>query len=86
MERYGLPGVEDRTATVAFNHPERSPVQVAAALADAGVAVAAGHFYAHDLVFDELGLASRGGAVRASAVHYTDDGDVDALLKGLAAI
>jgi len=86
MERYGLPGVEDRTATVAFNHPDRSPVQVAAALADAGVAVAAGHFYAHDLVFDELGLASRGGAVRASAVHYTDDGDVDALLSGLAAI
>ena len=57
---------------------------MAAALADAGVAVAAGHFYAHDLVYQELGLAQRGGAVRASAVHYSDDGDVQALLDALA--
>jgi cysteine desulfurase family protein (TIGR01976 family) len=84
MERYGLPGVDERTATVAFNHPERSATDVAAALADAGVAVAAGHFYAHDLVYQELGLAQRGGAVRASAVHYSDDGDVQALLDALA--
>ena len=86
LERYGLPGVEERTATVAFNHPERAPGEVAAALADAGVAVAAGHFYAHDLVMRELGLAERGGAVRASAVHYTDAGDVDALLGARATI
>ena len=86
MERYGLPGVEDRTATVAFNHPERPPAAVAAALADAGVAVAAGHFYAHDLVFHELGLATRGGAVRVSAVHYTDGADVQALLDALAGV
>jgi cysteine desulfurase family protein (TIGR01976 family) len=84
VERYGLPGVDDRTATVAFNHPERQATEVAAALADAGVAVAAGHFYAYDLVFQELGLAARGGAVRASAVHYSDDGDVGALLDALA--
>ncbi|MBW6456759.1 MAG: cysteine desulfurase-like protein [Trueperaceae bacterium] len=83
-ERYGLPGVEERTATVAFNHPERPPGVVAAALADAGVAVAAGHFYAFDLVMRELGLVERGGAVRASAVHYTDAADVDALLEALA--
>jgi cysteine desulfurase family protein (TIGR01976 family) len=84
MERYGLPGVDDRTSTVAFNHPELSAPDVAAALADAGVAVAAGHFYAHDLVIEELGLARRGGAVRASAVHYSDDHDVQALLDALA--
>jgi cysteine desulfurase family protein (TIGR01976 family) len=83
-ERYGLPGVDDRTATVAFNHPERSAPDVAAALADADVAVASGHFYAHDLVIQELGLAHRGGAVRASAVHYTDEGDVQAMLDALA--
>jgi len=86
FERYGLPGVEDRTATVAFNHPERAPGEVVRALADAGVAVAAGHFYAYDLVMRELGLADRGGAVRASAVHYTDESDVDALLEALARI
>lgn len=86
MERYGLPGVEDRTATVAFNHPDRSPGEFAAALGDAGVAVAAGHFYAHDLVFVELGLAARGGALRASVVHYNDDGDVRALLDAAARV
>ncbi|MDA0700521.1 MAG: cysteine desulfurase-like protein [bacterium] len=84
MERYGLPGAEGRTATVAFNHPERSASDVAAALAEGGVAVAAGHFYAHDLIMHELGLGPRGGALRASAVHYTDEGDVQALLDALA--
>ena len=85
-DRYGLPGVEGRTATVAFNHPQRDPADVARALADAGVAVASGHAYAHDLVFRELGLEARGGVVRASAVHYTDASDVDALLQAFAAL
>ncbi len=84
VERYGLPGVDDRTATVAFNHPERSASSMAVALADADIAVAAGHFYAHDLVHRELGLAERGGAVRVSAVHYNDEGDVATLLDALA--
>lgn len=84
VDRYGLPGAEGRTATVAFNHPERPAAEVATALADAGVAVAAGHFYAHELVYRELALAERGGAVRASALHYTDVADVDALLAALA--
>lgn len=83
-DRYGLPAAEGRTATVAFNHPELRPDAVASALADGGVAVAAGHFYAHDLVVHELGLGARGGAVRASALHYTDASDVDALLAALA--
>jgi cysteine desulfurase family protein (TIGR01976 family) len=85
-DRYGLPGVEGRTATVAFNHPQRAPADVARALADAGIAVAAGHYYAHDLMHQELGLEARGGAVRASAVHYTDASDVDALLSAFAAL
>lgn len=83
-DRYGLPGVEGRTATVAFNHPQRDPADVARALADAGVAVAAGHSYAYDLMYRELGLEARGGSVRASAVHYTDVSDVDALLAAYA--
>lgn len=83
-DRYGLPGAEGRTATLAFNHPTLAAADVATALAEAGVAVASGHFYAHDLVFDELGLAGRGGAVRASAVQYTDANDVDALLAAFA--
>jgi cysteine desulfurase family protein (TIGR01976 family) len=86
VDRYGVPGVEGRTATVAFNHPQRDPADVARALADAGIAVASGHAYAHDLVYRELGLEARGGAVRASAVHYTDASDVDALLAAFATL
>ena len=79
-ELYGPPGVEGRTATVAFNHPERPPEAMAEAFAAQGIAVASGHAYAYDLVMHGLGLGERGGAVRASALHYTDDGDVDRLL------
>ncbi len=85
-DRYGLPGVEGRTATVAFNHPQRDPADVASALADAGVAVAAGHYYAHDLMYRELGLEARGGAVRASALHYSDASDIDTLLAAFATL
>lgn len=85
-DRYGLPDTAGRTATVAFNVAERPAGEVAAALGDAGVAVAAGHFYAHDLVMHELGLSARGGAVRASLLHYNDVSDVDALLGALARI
>jgi cysteine desulfurase family protein (TIGR01976 family) len=83
MVRYGLRGVRHRTATVAFNHPELPPAAVATALAASGVAVASGHYYAHGLMMDELGLADRGGAVRVSALHYSDDGDLDAFEAAL---
>ena len=80
---YGVADVEGRTATVAFNHPDLSAQKVAEHLGEAGVAVAAGHYYAHHLMFEELGLAERGGAVRASALHYTSAGDIDALCDAL---
>jgi cysteine desulfurase family protein (TIGR01976 family) len=86
MERYGLPGVAGRTATVSFNHPELPARAVAAHLGAGGVAVAAGHYYAYDLMLKELGLAPRGGAVRASALHYNNDADIDALLARLATL
>jgi selenocysteine lyase/cysteine desulfurase len=84
MQRYGLPGVEGRTATVAFNHPDLSARAVAEHLGSAGIAVAAGHYYAYDLIMRDLGLAPRGGAVRASALHYNDASDIAALLDALA--
>jgi cysteine desulfurase family protein (TIGR01976 family) len=83
-ERYGLPGACGRTSTVAFNMPGRRAHEVAEHVARHGVAVAAGHAYAYDLAMTHLGLAGRGGAVRASAVHYSDHADVAALLAALA--
>jgi cysteine desulfurase family protein (TIGR01976 family) len=84
--RYGLPGSEGRTATVAFTMPGRDAPRVANELARSGVAVAAGHSYAHDLAMVHLGLAATRGAVRASLVHYSDASDVAALLGALEGI
>jgi cysteine desulfurase family protein (TIGR01976 family) len=81
--RYGLPGPDGRTATVAFTMPGRAPLEVAEALGARGVAVAAGHAYAETLAVRHLGLAD--GAVRASLLHYSDAADVAALLDGVAA-
>src|SRR6056297_1534354 len=68
--RYGLRGVEGRTATVAFTLPDRSPQSVAEHLGRHRIAVAAGHAYAQHLASRHLGLAD--GAVRASLLHYSD--------------
>ena len=80
--RYGRPGVEGRTATVAFTMPGRSPLEIADAVGARGVAVAAGHAYAETLAREHLGLTD--GAVRASLLHYSAVSDVDALLEALA--
>lgn len=85
-ERYGLRGPDGRTGTVSFNLPGLRAPELAAALAGRGVAVAAGHFYARDLMYGELGLEGRGGAVRASVLHYNSEEEIDRLLAELAEI
>ncbi len=69
-----------RTPTVAFLKQDEKPQQTAARLADKGVAVWAGHYYAIELM-TVLGLPD--GAVRAGVVGYTSDDDVDRLLEHL---
>ncbi len=71
---------ERRTPTVAFLKRGETPQQTAARLAERGVAVWAGHYYAIELMA-RLGLPD--GAVRAGVVGYTDDDDVDRLLEAL---
>ncbi len=80
---YGLFGVEGRTATVAFNLPGRSAPDVAKALAAADVAVASGHYYAYELMMKRLALQKAGGAVRASALHYTSFEELERILDAL---
>lgn len=71
-----------RCPTVAFVPERQEPLAVATALAERGVAVGAGHFYAwHTL--EALGVDPRRGAVRASMVHYTSSDDVDRLIGAL---
>jgi cysteine desulfurase family protein (TIGR01976 family) len=81
---YGLPTMEGRVATFAFNVDGMSPESVATRLGDAGYAVWHGDYYAVE-VMKRLGL-SDGGAVRAGIVHYNTAEEVDGLLAAIAAL
>jgi cysteine desulfurase family protein (TIGR01976 family) len=87
----GLDGVTvygqaaNRTATVYFNVPGRTPDEVAEQLAARHVNVWNGHNYAWE-VTAALGIRDSGGAVRAGGVHYTNTDDVDRLVAGVREI
>ncbi len=69
-----------RTPTVAFVVEGEKPAATAARLAEVGVCVWAGHYYAIELM---QALGRPDGAVRAGVVGYTNDDDVDRLLAAL---
>jgi cysteine desulfurase family protein (TIGR01976 family) len=83
VELYGLRTVEDRTPTFCFNLHGRPPREVAARLGERGIHVWDGDYYALEPM-RALGLAERGGAVRAGFLHYTSEEEVDRLLAALA--
>jgi cysteine desulfurase family protein (TIGR01976 family) len=76
---YGLPTMEGRVATFAFNVEDMSAREAATRLGDAGFAVWHGDYYAVE-VMKRLGLEAGGGAVRAGIVHYNTADEVDGLL------
>jgi cysteine desulfurase family protein (TIGR01976 family) len=80
---YGLPTMEGRVATFAFNVDGVPTREAATKLGDAGFAVWQGNYYAVE-VMKRLGLEDSGGAVRAGIVHYNTADEVDGLLAGLA--
>jgi cysteine desulfurase family protein (TIGR01976 family) len=81
---YGLPTMEERVATFAFNVDGVPTADAAARLGDAGYAVWRGNYYAVE-VMKRLGLENE-GAVRAGIVHYNTAEEVDGLLAALAAL
>jgi cysteine desulfurase family protein (TIGR01976 family) len=83
VELYGIGGVEGRTPTFCFRVEGESPRQTAERLGGAGIYVWDGDYYALEPI-RALGLAERGGAVRAGFLHYTTDTEVDRLLAALA--
>jgi cysteine desulfurase family protein (TIGR01976 family) len=83
IELYGLPTMEGRVPTFAFNVPGYSPDEVARHLGDRGLFVWHGDYYAIE-VMKRLGLAD--GAVRVGIVHYNTADEVDRLLAGLRAL
>jgi cysteine desulfurase family protein (TIGR01976 family) len=73
---------EGRAPTTIFNVGDRSPAEVAVALAERRIAVWSGDNYACELV-DALGLRARGGCVRAGVVRHTTIDDVDSLIAAV---
>jgi cysteine desulfurase family protein (TIGR01976 family) len=80
---YGLPTMDGRVATFAFNVDGVPTREAATRLGEAGYAVWQGNYYAVE-VMKRLGLEDSGGAVRAGIVHYNTADEVDGLLAGLA--
>ena len=76
---WGPADTAERTPTVAFTVDGVTPDEVAAELAREKIAVWAGHSYALEVV-DQLGLAARGGVVRAGVSRYVEPDDVSSLL------
>ena len=83
VQIHGPRDLEDRTPTVCFSVDGRSADEVASALADDQIAVWGGHYYAVE-VMAALGLAERGGAIRAGVSCYTSPEDVDRLLRAVS--
>jgi len=83
---HGPKDLTDRTPTVLFSVEGVHADDVARTLADAGVAVWAGHSYAVEAV-TAMGLdAGAGVGVRAGVVAYVNDTDVAQLLEAVAGL
>lgn len=78
---YGLPSMEDRVSTFAFNIEGRSAREVAEQLGEREIAVWHGNYYALEIM-RRLDLEPE-GAVRAGIVHYNTAEEVDRLLTAL---
>lgn len=74
-----------RAPTFSFGVRNRRSAGFPAALAQRGIGIAGGDFYAARLI-DALGLREQGGVVRASMVHYNTAGEVERLIAALAEV
>lgn len=80
---YGVDGTQGRTPTFAVDVVGRDPAGVAAELAEKGIFVWVGHYYALE-VMQRLGKAA-GGLIRIGFVHYNTVDEVDRVLAALEA-
>ena len=81
VKLYGVPPGGRRTPTIAFTLEGMEAEAIAAALADAGVFVSSGDFYA-STVARVLGH-ERDGFVRAGCAAYTPAEEVERLIDGV---
>ncbi len=76
---------DPRTPTVSLTCEQRTPEQLAAFLAERGLQVWHGHFYAMK-VLEVLGLVARGGLMRVGFSLYNDEDEVDRLITALSSL
>jgi cysteine desulfurase family protein (TIGR01976 family) len=84
VQVYGPPPGTPRTPTIAFTVGDRPSAEVARELADRGVFVSDGNFYAMTVV-ERLGR-SRQGLVRAGCACYTTLEDLERIIEGVRAL
>jgi cysteine desulfurase family protein (TIGR01976 family) len=82
LRLYGSADVAGRTPTFGITLANRTPRQVSQHLADRGIFIWDGHFYATNLIA-QLGLADQGGLIRIGFVHYNTIDEVDRLVAEL---
>lgn len=71
-----------RTPTFGLTFANGTPRQACERLAEQGIFVWDGHFYAQSLI-EHLGLADSGGLLRIGFAHYTTPAEVDQVLAAL---
>ncbi|HEX2189575.1 MAG TPA: cysteine desulfurase-like protein [Longimicrobiaceae bacterium] len=82
---FGPPRGADRTPTAGFTVRGVHADEVARRLADEGVCVWSGNFYATGVI-EGLGIVQEGGLVRAGVAPYCTGDDVRRLVEGVAAV
>jgi cysteine desulfurase family protein (TIGR01976 family) len=82
---YGPPAGHPRTSTVSFTVPGVDAPRVARTLAQKGLFVWDGDFFATRLV-ELLGLAERGGLVRVGLAPYNSPGEVERVISAVTEI
>jgi selenocysteine lyase/cysteine desulfurase len=84
-ELHGIDDLErvgERTPTFCVTIPGHAPHAVAQRLAERGINVWDGNYYAPELM-THLGLEGHGGGVRIGFLHYTSPDEVDRVLTAL---
>ncbi len=85
---YGLTDparLDERLPTVAFTWPRLTPRETAEYLAEFGICVWSGNYYALRLV-EALGLEGSGGAVRVGLAHYNTIDEIDRMIAALQGV
>ena len=75
----------ERTPTFAIRVGEQHPAETAKTLAERGIFVWDGNYYALEIM-ERLGLQDSGGAVRIGFCHYNTPAEVDRVLEELATL